>query len=282
MPITICHPALAMPLRRFGFVLSALVIGSMIPDFEFFLRLSDGKGIGHTFIGVFLFDIPVGLIALILLHKLIKFPIMSLMPQHFQSRLYLSASTFRFFPLNRFLNIILSLTLGIITHFICDAFTHADGWVVENIKFLSAPVFIFPQGTIRVYFLLQYLGSAFFAMFLFYWTLLWYYNENPINHIVLHQFNNTKRMKIILVIGLFSITTGIIYGLLSANNLQSMLMLKTFITHSTIATMSSFIVSLITFGIAWHYWIPHHKRIQYCAENPQYIVSKLANTNKLI
>jgi hypothetical protein len=262
MPITVCHPVIAVPLRRFGLVLSALIIGSMMPDFEFFLRLGDGKGIGHTFVGIFLFDVPVGLIVLLAFHRLIKFPVLSLLSHHAQSRLYRAASSFTFFPIKRFWMLIISLIIGTATHIFLDAFTHADGWFVQKIPFLSAPVFSLSQGTVRIYFLLQYVGSAIGALILLYWYLKWYYNENPITHIVLHRFHFSKRIWIMAIIVLFSITAGVAYGSISAYKLQSVIMMKKFITYTTIATFSSFLVALITFGVAWHYKIPRHKRIR--------------------
>lgn len=262
MPLTICHPVAAVPLRRIGLVLSALIIGSMMPDFEFFLRLADGKGIGHTIPGIFLFDIPVGLIVLIVFHRLIKFPVLSLLSHHAQSRLYRTASSFTLFPIKRFCLILISLAIGTVTHTFCDAFTHADGWVVQRIALLSAPVFSLPQGTVRVYFLLQYVGSAIGAGALLYWYLKWYYNENPITHIVMHRFHFSKQIWIMAIIGIFSITAGVTYGSISAYKLQSVIMMKKFITYTTIATMSSFIVAMITFGAIWHYKIPYHKRVR--------------------
>lgn len=263
MPITVCHPVASIPLRRFGLILSALIVGSMMPDFEFFIRLSDGKAIGHTLAGLFLFDIPVGLIVLIVFHRLIKYPLLSLLPHTVQSRMYKTASEFTFFPVKRFCMISFSLLIGAITHLLFDSFTHADGFFVMQLPFLASPVITLPQGTVRIYFLLQYVGSALGALVMIYWFLKWYYNENPINHIILHRFHYSKRIVIILSMGIFSIAAGITYGIIVSHKLQSVIMMKTFITHSAIASMSSFIIALITFGAAWHYWIPHHKRVQH-------------------
>ena len=65
MPFTPAHSAAVVPLY-FTFckhlVFSALIIGSMSPDFEYILRLTPTSRIGHTFHGLFLFCLPVGLI----------------------------------------------------------------------------------------------------------------------------------------------------------------------------------------------------------------------------
>ncbi len=38
MPWTVSHPAAAAPFARWGLVLSALVVGSMAPDFVYFRK----------------------------------------------------------------------------------------------------------------------------------------------------------------------------------------------------------------------------------------------------
>ena len=39
MPLTIAHPAAVLPFRHSRLPISALVIGSLAPDFEYFLHL---------------------------------------------------------------------------------------------------------------------------------------------------------------------------------------------------------------------------------------------------
>jgi hypothetical protein len=41
MPFTLAHPAIVVPLALQRLILSALIIGSMTPDLEYFIRLSD-------------------------------------------------------------------------------------------------------------------------------------------------------------------------------------------------------------------------------------------------
>ncbi|HNH84716.1 MAG TPA: DUF4184 family protein, partial [Acidobacteriota bacterium] len=51
MPFTFCHPAIVIPVARRSHWLSPLVIGSMSPDFLYFLNFSTGHSFGHTFTG---------------------------------------------------------------------------------------------------------------------------------------------------------------------------------------------------------------------------------------
>src|SRR5581483_12465816 len=50
VPFTLAHPAAVLPLRRRGLVFSALVVGSMAPDFEYFFGLK--RPISHTMPGI--------------------------------------------------------------------------------------------------------------------------------------------------------------------------------------------------------------------------------------
>src|SRR5665647_2066569 len=72
MPFTFSHPAIVLPatyLPKKWHSLSALIMGSMTPDFEYFIRMKDASKYGHTWTGVFWFDIPMGLLLIFLFHN---------------------------------------------------------------------------------------------------------------------------------------------------------------------------------------------------------------------
>jgi hypothetical protein len=90
MPFTLAHPAAAVPLARSSterFALSALVVGSMAPDFEYPLRWRAEGHLGHTFPGLIVFCLPLGLVALALFHGLVKRPVVLLLPRALRARL---------------------------------------------------------------------------------------------------------------------------------------------------------------------------------------------------
>src|SRR5882672_6336607 len=69
MPFTLAHPAAVLPLRRWprlDFV--ALVIGSMTPDFGYYLLLPDMRLETHSFAGSLETCLPVGLLLVLLFH----------------------------------------------------------------------------------------------------------------------------------------------------------------------------------------------------------------------
>jgi hypothetical protein len=72
MPLTTSHPAAVIALKRLNLDLSAMVIGSMTPDFVYFipgcLPLSDYS---HTISGILILGIPLGLAVLAIFQYLI-------------------------------------------------------------------------------------------------------------------------------------------------------------------------------------------------------------------
>jgi hypothetical protein len=146
MPFTACHAAVAAPLARRGLVLSALVVGCMAPDFEFFVRLSVASRWGHTLPGMIWFSLPAGLVVLWLYHALLKRPLLALLPAALQQALAPEAARFRFGPPRRFALILASLLLGIASHVAMDAFTHETGPAVVRFAWLSTlvPMPFFP------------------------------------------------------------------------------------------------------------------------------------------
>jgi Domain of unknown function (DUF4184) len=140
LPFTLAHPAAVLPLRRTKLVFSALIIGSMAPDYPYFLSLTDGIRWGHSWRGVFLFCLPAGLVLLWLFHATLKRPLVSLAPECMRKRISGESLTFRFSRLSRFLLVVTSLLLGTLTHIFWDGFTHQHGYFVKHWAWLSTPV----------------------------------------------------------------------------------------------------------------------------------------------
>lgn len=73
MPFTFSHPAIVLPfLKNKNVSATALIIGSMSPDLEYFFRMKIQSENSHTFLGIFLIDFPLGFIVMMLFHEIIK------------------------------------------------------------------------------------------------------------------------------------------------------------------------------------------------------------------
>jgi hypothetical protein len=120
--------------------MSALVVGSMAPDFQYYLRLSTKNNWGHSLEGILLFSLPMALFVLWGFHVLIKRPLLLLVPLAHRRRLLPYAGPFAFWPLKRFLLILCSVAVGILSHLLLDSFTHDYGLLTVRLPFLQATV----------------------------------------------------------------------------------------------------------------------------------------------
>ncbi|WP_343561422.1 DUF4184 family protein [Sphingobacterium sp.] len=162
MPFTFSHPALILPFRKIDrkyISFTGLVMGSMIPDFEFFLKMRTGPNLGHHFPGVFLLNIPLAFVLCLIFHEFVKQPLFSNVPFFLQQRLrkYAAFNWSRYAVENTFV-VISSITLGIATHLFWDAFTHDDGFFVEHFSLLKVELSFF-NVKIPIYAVLQVIFS---------------------------------------------------------------------------------------------------------------------------
>ena len=176
MPFTAAHPAavvpLAGPLSRFT-CLSGLVVGSVAPDLPYFVPGLPWKSIGHSPAGLFLFDIPAGLLLYAAFHSVLAPLLYALAPAALRARLPRSRCAGAL-PARGLLVVVASLLVGAATHLAWDAFTHADGAVVLQLPVLSSEILTWQGYTVYVYKVLQH-GSTFVGLALLgYWLARWY------------------------------------------------------------------------------------------------------------
>ena len=99
----------------------------MVPDFEAFIFQNERKIYGHSWLGLFWFDLPLALICLPVFHGLVKIPLFYSLPAFFRTRLapYLNIDWVALFTKNA-PKTVSSILVGSITHLLWDAFTHMD------------------------------------------------------------------------------------------------------------------------------------------------------------
>ena len=147
MPFTFSHPAIVLPLTflpRQWFSLTGLVIGSLTPDFEYFLRMRIKSNYSHTIDGLFWFDLPLGLLLAFIFHNIVRNSLFDNLPTFFKSRF----SGFRQFDWNEHFKknwfvVVISILIGAASHILWDSFTHENGYFVETIPMLTNTIDIF-------------------------------------------------------------------------------------------------------------------------------------------
>jgi hypothetical protein len=179
MPFTVAHVAAALPLRKLKLVWSAIVVGTLAPDFPYVIGSVKYRALGHDFPGVVLFTLPASFFVLWFFHCAIKKPVAGLLPISMQQRLKDQREEFRFGGALRILAIAGCIILGIATHVLWDSFTHAYTWPWRHLVWLRS-WFKFPiLGWMPAYGLLQYASTLLGLVALAAWILLWYRNTAP-------------------------------------------------------------------------------------------------------
>ena len=127
MPFTVSHVAAVLPparrLLRHG-ALSAAIIGSMVPDFGVLMPWRPPRFETHGVTALFTFCLPVGLATFWLFQRVVKTPLLELLPDaaYLRSRPWAAPCDWR--RLSDWLRAAGGVLLGAVTHLVWDAFTH--------------------------------------------------------------------------------------------------------------------------------------------------------------
>ena len=174
MPFTLAHVAAALPFRRLRLVWSALIVGTIAPDLEYFVRFAPDDGYGHTLAGSLLLSLPLAILTLWLFHAFVKAPLIELLPDGIQRRLVNHHREFQFRGRVRFTWIVASVLLGMATHLVWDSFTHPNTWLYRSWPVLRKPINGLVFGTVPIYKVLQHGSTIIGLAVLLIWLLLWY------------------------------------------------------------------------------------------------------------
>jgi len=179
--------------------MAALMIGSMSPDFAYFLPAGLDRAASHELDGIFLFCLPVGLALWLLFTRLMERPTIELLPAAWRERVprseqSLSARSLVFAAL--------AVLLGALTHVAWDAFTHANTAVTNSLPILNTEIFAWQGRPLRVYRLLQYLSSVIGLMALAWWAWSLRRAPKPRQHAIETHSSLSDRVRICALLAL--------------------------------------------------------------------------------
>ena len=139
MPFTPAHILAIVPIvaiRRSPLPLSALVIGSMIPDLPLFVAFAPDYGDTHSVGGLFTACLPLGLAAILAFQLVMKRPLFLLLPAVIQRRCGdASASCLR--GPRTVIYAAIAVVIGAATHVFWDSFTHEGRWGTRQFPLLN-------------------------------------------------------------------------------------------------------------------------------------------------
>jgi hypothetical protein len=157
MPFTLSHPAAVIPFCKAAshpIFLLAMVVGSISPDFGYYLRVFLLATFSHTVVGSVLVCVPVGLLMLVCIFATRR-AILWLVP----SRLRLILDKVLQVPSKNKTMFVLQVSfwiwVGSLTHILWDSFTHKTGWFVEHFHVLRTTFALRDGLEFPVYYILQ-------------------------------------------------------------------------------------------------------------------------------
>ncbi|MET3195185.1 DUF4184 family protein [Bacillus sp. OAE603] len=162
MPLTFAHPAAVLPFSRKSRYInfSAMVLGSMAPDFEYFLRGQPIGEVGHTFTGFIFYNLPLVSLIYLIYHLFVHQPLMNHLPVFLQDNYSNRLESKNTLKLVVF---IYSAIFGMFTHIAWDSFTHINGYMVLMFPAVFTNTYNIYGFNIPLYKFLQH-GSTLFGI----------------------------------------------------------------------------------------------------------------------
>ncbi len=146
----------------------------MAPDFEYFINMELGRVHGHTMAGAFYYDLPVTLICLLIFHLMVRDSLVDHLPHPLQKKYnHLKGMNWLLYFKKKWIVVLYSSVIGIMSHLFWDSFTHAPGYFANLIPFLQNDV-SFLGHSIKAYYFLQFISSVFGALIILV-VIAWYY-----------------------------------------------------------------------------------------------------------
>jgi hypothetical protein len=170
MPFTLAHPAAALPLRRLlpWAPFSALAIGSMAPDFPYFVGLAEIRLRTHSLPSVVTFSLPVGVLVFLAFQRWLRPAWSDLLPVAIAVRLPHRAEPAHPGAAG------IAVALGALTHVLWDSITHEHQPGLALVRALNVVVGQLFGFAVHGYNVLQHgstlLGLAALAYALCHWT----------------------------------------------------------------------------------------------------------------
>jgi Domain of unknown function (DUF4184) len=161
MPFTISHTAVVLPFSRLlarWHLLSATVIGAMVPDFRIFF-LGVPRVETHSAISLVTFCLPVGLITYWAFERLIKTPVVQVLPEGPYARWHPYAAEGDIRSLRQWLLAASGILVGAVSHLVWDGFTHEGGRGVRMFPVLDESIVDIGRRHVPGIYLMQDLGS---------------------------------------------------------------------------------------------------------------------------
>ena len=259
MPFTVSHAVAVIPLYKylgkFG-ALSALIIGSMTPDFAYMTPyLVYQRMDSHSLVGIYLYAIPMGLTVYFLYHLLMAPVLVSILPKVIQKNLHADLFVGRLPNIPSY-TLVLSLIIGALTHIMWDFFTHQSG-IPQYIAWMNIPLTSLDSYDIMPYRVLQHFSTIFGLSLLIFWIWKWISKTKHINQPQQLQWQAPKLLKLLTLITLllmpliFGTINGLAHLTTKSNVLYGLYDAQIFLRFGIVGGAAAFIISCALLGLVY-------------------------------
>lgn len=241
MPLTFAHPAAILPFSRKSKYInfSAMVFGSMSPDFEYFLRGRPSGATGHSLEGFLTFNLPLVAIAYLIYHYFVHHTLHSHLPLFLQDSYTNKVRSSKGLKLVVFCY---STFFGMLTHIVWDSFTHLNGYVVRTFPEIFMQNYTIFSYSIPLYKFLQH-GSTLLGL-----SILFGYVLYRSIFVKQKQFHTPTAQKWIFW-SVISLLTWILFGIWYLIDYVSISMVGV----AVVRVIDCFVISLLVVSVYMKY-----------------------------
>lgn len=245
MPFTISHVAAVLPLRdRWKLIWPALIIGSMAPDFEYFMLGAPRTRVLHTFPGVIVYAIPLSLIVLWITHEVMRGPFFEILPTKLNTRF--TPRKIDFTNLQQLFMVVVSAAIGIATHIAWDSFTHEDTVITNWASWEHTQLPVPGVGERETYKILQWSSSVIGLLLIALVFYFWYRSTRPRTEVI-QVFGAAQ--KVATWIALFGVAAAITYFRLERLFVGRTITARYYIVAAVVTGLAALFWELLAFSV---------------------------------
>lgn len=248
MPFTLAHAAAVLPFQRTRLIMSALVVGSFSPDFEYFLRFGPRGNFGHTFPGLFEFDLPVSLLVLWVYQAYARDPILAWLPRGVRQRVPTCPTLSWKWNIREMLLVVISVVIGAATHILWDSLTHRSFWPYQHWHFLSHAVQLPVIGPVQYYKTFQYLSTVAGLIALLIWSWHWYRHTAPIRSQKTEHANGDES-KILIALCVATAVAALLRGFLGDGIPSTQHQVEILLADIASTAITVFWIGVVAYGV---------------------------------
>ncbi|MDF1661876.1 MAG: DUF4184 family protein [Planctomycetota bacterium] len=271
MPFTVTHILAITPVAKLGrekLPLSALVIGSMVPDFPLFFPIGLRYQETHSILGILTVCLPVGLALYWIFHGIMAEALFELLSPKLRGKAarYLTKTVGN--RLQKSFLVAICLCFGALTHVAWDAFTHAGQWGVELVPALSKTVLTIQGGEWRGFKVFQH-GSSVIGLPILLGLMIRWICKMEIQVIAPSLIPDGLRRGLIFLFVVLPIVLGLLAAPVLASSRSPKPSVERLLFHFVTVDLSAFLSLLLLYSLSFNIYHRFIRRPAFESKEPE-------------